>query len=105
MVFLSYICNHVNAVFRKSYLMYWEAHGAGFRIGTHANGDVALEQVIGVYEAIHQRKPEPKLHHYLISIYYVGKAVLKGKRVTLITLKLLRHLSLYVALKELHPNI
>jgi predicted amidohydrolase YtcJ len=41
----------------------WEAHEAGFRIGTHANGDVALEQVIGVYEAIHQRKPVPKLRH------------------------------------------
>ena len=41
----------------------WEAHEAGFRIGTHANGDLALEQVIGVYEAISQRKPEPKLHH------------------------------------------
>ena len=35
----------------------WEAHDAGFRIGTHAIGDVALDQVIGVYEILHQRKP------------------------------------------------
>lgn len=41
----------------------WEAHSAGFRIATHANGDIALEQVIGIYEAIHGRKPEPHLRH------------------------------------------
>jgi predicted amidohydrolase YtcJ len=41
----------------------WEAHEADFRIGTHANGDVALEQVIGIYEALHQRKPQPQLRH------------------------------------------
>jgi predicted amidohydrolase YtcJ len=41
----------------------WEAHEAGFHIATHANGDLALEQVIGIYEAITARKPEPKLRH------------------------------------------
>jgi predicted amidohydrolase YtcJ len=41
----------------------WEAHDAGFRIGTHAIGDVALDQVIGVYEAIHARKPGTGLRH------------------------------------------
>lgn len=41
----------------------WEAHDAGFRIGTHAIGDVALDQVIGVYEAIHARKPDTGLRH------------------------------------------
>lgn len=35
----------------------WEAHDAGFRIATHAIGDVALEQVIRVYEELHRRKP------------------------------------------------
>ena len=35
----------------------WEAHDAGFRIGTHAIGDVALDQVIGAYEILNQRKP------------------------------------------------
>lgn len=41
----------------------WEAHEAGFRIGTHAIGDVALDQVIGVYEALHARKPNTGLRH------------------------------------------
>ena len=41
----------------------WEAHEAGFRIATHANGDVALEQVIGIYEAVTDRKPQPRLRH------------------------------------------
>ena len=41
----------------------WEAHDAGFRIGTHAIGDVALDQVIGVYEAVHARKPGTGLRH------------------------------------------
>ena len=41
----------------------WEAHEAGFRIATHAIGDVALDQVIGVYEALHARKPGTGLRH------------------------------------------
>ncbi|MFT5196693.1 MAG: putative amidohydrolase YtcJ, partial [Candidatus Promineifilaceae bacterium] len=41
----------------------WEAHSNGFRIATHANGDVALEQVIGVYELVSQREPRPDLRH------------------------------------------
>lgn len=41
----------------------WEAHSNGFRIATHANGDVALEQVIGVYEAVNEREPRPSLRH------------------------------------------
>ena len=39
----------------------WEAHDAGFRIGTHAIGDVALDQVIGVYENC--TAPSPGLRH------------------------------------------
>ncbi len=35
----------------------WEAHAAGFRIATHAIGDVTLEQVIGVYETLHRQMP------------------------------------------------
>jgi predicted amidohydrolase YtcJ len=41
----------------------WEAHSHGFRIGTHSNGDVALEQVIGIYELLHERDPQPGLRH------------------------------------------
>jgi hypothetical protein len=33
----------------------WEAHDAGFRIATHAIGDVALDQVIAVYEELYRR--------------------------------------------------
>jgi predicted amidohydrolase YtcJ len=35
----------------------WEAHSAGLRIGTHANGDVAIEQVLKIYELLEQRQP------------------------------------------------
>ncbi len=41
----------------------WEAHSNGYRIGTHANGDVALEQVIRIYELINERQPRPNLRH------------------------------------------
>jgi predicted amidohydrolase YtcJ len=41
----------------------WEAHQNGFRIATHAIGDVALDQVISVYEELHLRQPQPKLRH------------------------------------------
>jgi predicted amidohydrolase YtcJ len=41
----------------------WEAHSQGFRIGTHGNGDIALEQVISIYELLHQRQPRPGLRH------------------------------------------
>ena len=40
----------------------WEAHAAGFRIATHAIGDVALDQVIGAYELLHQRMPVHQEH-------------------------------------------
>ena len=39
-----------------------EAHRAGFRIGTHAIGDVALEQVIGVYERLYREHPSSVQH-------------------------------------------
>lgn len=41
----------------------WEAHDAGFRIATHAIGDRALDQVIGVYETLHAHKPGSGLRH------------------------------------------
>lgn len=39
----------------------WEAYDAGFGIATHAIGDVALDQVIGVYEELYRRKQGPRL--------------------------------------------
>jgi predicted amidohydrolase YtcJ len=41
----------------------WEAHDAGLRIGTHAIGDRAIEQVLSAYEALHARKPNTGLRH------------------------------------------
>lgn len=41
----------------------WEAHDAGYRIATHAIGDVAIEQVLTAYEHLHARKPAPGLRH------------------------------------------
>lgn len=41
----------------------WEAHANGFRIGTHAIGDVTIEQVVGIYEELYHRKPNPELRH------------------------------------------
>jgi predicted amidohydrolase YtcJ len=35
----------------------WEAHRAGLRIATHANGDVAIEQVLRAYELMAGRAP------------------------------------------------
>jgi len=42
-----------------------ECHRRGFRIATHANGDVALEQVIGIYERLQVQDPRPALRHRL----------------------------------------
>ncbi|MFN8371590.1 MAG: amidohydrolase [Anaerolineae bacterium] len=41
----------------------FEAHDEGFRIGTHAIGDVTIEQVLSTYEKLHQRKPNTGLRH------------------------------------------
>jgi predicted amidohydrolase YtcJ len=41
----------------------WEAHDAGYRIATHAIGDRALDQVIGIYEELHRLKPDTGLRH------------------------------------------
>jgi predicted amidohydrolase YtcJ len=41
----------------------WEAHTKGYRIATHTNGDRALDQVIGIYELLHERRPQPDLRH------------------------------------------
>lgn len=45
------------------FALMWEAHDAGFRIATHAIGDVAIEQVITAYERLHTRKPGTGLRH------------------------------------------
>lgn len=37
-----------------------EAHRAGFRIGTHAIGDRALDQVLSIYERLYRQAPGPR---------------------------------------------
>lgn len=37
-----------------------EAHCAGFRIGTHAIGDRAMDQILSVYERLYQDSPGPR---------------------------------------------
>lgn len=44
------------------YALMREAHDAGFRIGTHAIGDEALDQVISVYERLHADNPNGLRH-------------------------------------------
>ena len=41
----------------------WEAHVAGFQIATHTNGDVAMKQVLDIYEALDRRMQQPQLMH------------------------------------------
>lgn len=41
----------------------WESHKNGFRIATHGNGDVAIEQVLSTYELVNKKQPRPDLHH------------------------------------------
>jgi hypothetical protein len=36
----------------------WEAHAAGFRIATHAIGDVAIDQVVAAYETLYRRSAD-----------------------------------------------
>jgi predicted amidohydrolase YtcJ len=36
----------------------WKAYTNGYHIATHANGDVALDQVMGIYEWLDRRQPD-----------------------------------------------
>jgi predicted amidohydrolase YtcJ len=42
------------------YALALEAHRQGFRIGTHAIGDRALDQVLSIYERLYQQAPGPR---------------------------------------------
>ena len=41
-----------------------EAHSAGWRIATHAIGDVAIDQVLGVYEALGRGPVRHRIEHF-----------------------------------------
>jgi predicted amidohydrolase YtcJ len=36
-----------------------KAHAAGWQLATHANGDLAIEEILGVYEQVQQENPRP----------------------------------------------
>ena len=36
-----------------------KAHAAGWQLATHANGDLAIDEILGVYEQIHREVPKP----------------------------------------------
>lgn len=40
-----------------------EAHRAGWRVGTHANGDVAIDMVLKAYERVQREWPRPDVRH------------------------------------------
>ncbi len=36
-----------------------KAHAAGWQLATHANGDLAIEEILGIYEQVQQENPRP----------------------------------------------
>ena len=46
----------------RMYEMAVEGHKAGFRIGTHAIGDVAIDTVLNVYKRLYDETPSPQRH-------------------------------------------
>lgn len=36
-----------------------KAHAAGWQLGTHANGDLAIDEILGVYEQVQSEMPRP----------------------------------------------
>jgi predicted amidohydrolase YtcJ len=36
-----------------------KAHAAGWQLATHANGDLAIDEILGVYEQVQQENPRP----------------------------------------------
>jgi predicted amidohydrolase YtcJ len=36
-----------------------KAHAAGWQLGTHANGDLAIDEILGVYEQVERELPSP----------------------------------------------
>lgn len=58
-----------------------EAHRAGFRIGTHAIGDRAMDQILTAYERLYQDSPGPRhrIEHFgLAGPEHLGRARASG---------------------------
>ncbi|WP_018467491.1 amidohydrolase [Calidithermus timidus] len=62
------------------YALALEAHRHGFRIGTHAIGDRALNQVLGVYERLYQAAPGAATRHRIEHFGLAGEEHLERAR-------------------------
>jgi predicted amidohydrolase YtcJ len=54
-----------------------EAHAAGFQVGVHANGDVAIDMVLKAYELVRRMNPRPDPRHRIEHCTLVNDALLK----------------------------
>ena len=53
------------------------AHQAGFQVGTHANGDVAIDMVLTAYELAQRLSPRPNVRHRIEHCTLVNPDLLK----------------------------
>lgn len=53
------------------------AHQAGFQVGTHANGDVAIEMVLTAYELAQRLSPRPGVRHRIEHCTLINEELLK----------------------------
>jgi predicted amidohydrolase YtcJ len=54
-----------------------EAHTAGFQVGVHANGDVAIDMVLKAYELVRRLNPRPDPRHRIEHCTLVNEGLLK----------------------------
>jgi hypothetical protein len=54
-----------------------DAHAAGFQVGIHANGDVAIDMVLNAYELVQRAKPRPDPRHKIEHCTLVNPTLLK----------------------------
>jgi hypothetical protein len=59
-----------------------EAHRAGFQVGVHANGDVAIDMVLKAYERVLERWPHPDRRHRIEHCTLVNPDLLKRIKAT-----------------------
>jgi hypothetical protein len=59
-----------------------EAHRHDFQVGIHANGDVAIDMVLGAYERVLQRWPHPDRRHRIEHCSLVNPGLLERIKAT-----------------------
>ena len=57
-----------------------EAHRAGWQVGIHANGDVAIDMVLNAYEQIQEEFPRPDPRHRIEHCTLVNESLLRRIR-------------------------